>query len=77
MKVAIIASFWIEVNFSNTKLIAVGSIYRPLSSKESSKVSLEGRLPHAANLAGNSDMVLTGDFKLDLLKQKSAKAITQ
>ena len=38
---------------------------------------MRSQLPHVVNLASNSNMVLTGDFRLNLIKQKSAKINTQ
>ena len=57
----------------HTKPIVVGFIYRPPSADANFMVTVEGHLSEVINLASNCDMVLTGDFNLDLLKPTSAK----
>ncbi|XP_072014831.1 uncharacterized protein [Amphiura filiformis] len=72
-----IESVWTEIQLPKTKSVIIGSVYRPPSSKVGYMVSLKSHLSHVVDNSGNSDLVVTGDFNLDLLKPEKAKVANQ
>ena len=69
-----IESIWIELN-NNHKRVLFGLFYRPLNSDSNYFSSIEDSIALAVDSPGISEIIITGDFNLNVLNPLSARKI--
>ena len=72
-----IESTWIEIGLRQSKPLIIGTIYRPPEEKVEYIDRLKDHLNNVTDAAGSNDIIVTGDFNLDLHKPETAKTMKQ